>query len=128
MVRGIGCPPSLTLPRKGGGHGASPPPLRGRVREGGQGTATAPMPDRRAPLALKLAAVRILTEARGQGPLLLLDDVAGELDKTRAARLLQSIDEHKAQAFVTTTDTTTLPPLGESAVFAVQKGRLVDRG
>lgn len=78
-------------------------------------------------LALKLAAVRILTETRGQGPLLLLDDVAGELDKTRAARLLQSIDEHKAQAFVTTTDTTTLPPLGDSAVFSVVQGRLVDR-
>jgi DNA replication and repair protein RecF len=76
-------------------------------------------------LALKLAAVRILTEARGQGPLLLLDDVAGELDKARAARLLQSIDEHGAQAFVTTTDTTTLPPLGEAAVFSVSAGRLL---
>ncbi len=75
-------------------------------------------------LALKLAAVRILTETRGQGPLLLLDDVAGELDKTRAGRLLASIDEHGAQAFVTTTDTTTLPPLGDSAVFSVVAGRL----
>jgi DNA replication and repair protein RecF len=76
-------------------------------------------------LALKLAAVRVLTEVRGQGPLLLLDDVAGELDKTRASRLLRAIDEHGAQAFVTTTDTTTLPPLGDSAVVVVAGGRLL---
>jgi DNA replication and repair protein RecF len=75
-------------------------------------------------LALKLAAVRLLTEARGQGPLLLLDDVAGELDKHRAARLLQSIDEHGAQVFVTTTGTDTLPPLGDCAVIGVDDGRL----
>jgi DNA replication and repair protein RecF len=76
-------------------------------------------------LALKLASVRLLTAARGQGPLLLLDDVAGELDKQRAARLLTSIDEHGAQAFVTTTDTQTLPPLGESLVVSVSGGRLL---
>jgi len=75
-------------------------------------------------LALKLAAVRLLTEARGQGPLLLLDDVAGELDRHRAARLLQSIDEHDAQVFVTTTGTDTLPPLGDCAVVGVHDGRL----
>lgn len=74
-------------------------------------------------LALKLASVRLLTQQRGQGPLLLLDDVAGELDKVRAARLLDSIDEHGAQTFVTTTDTQTLPPLGESLVIAVVGGR-----
>ena len=75
-------------------------------------------------LALKLASVRLLTAQRGQGPLLLLDDVAGELDQRRAARLLQSIDEHGAQAFVTTTHTQTLPALGPSLVFAVVAGRL----
>lgn len=79
-------------------------------------------------LALKLAAVRLLTETRGQGPLLLLDDVAGELDKTRARRLLDSIDEHHVQAFVTTTDVTTLPsswtsPSG-SVVLSVKHGQL----
>ncbi|MDP2339640.1 MAG: DNA replication and repair protein RecF [Deltaproteobacteria bacterium] len=76
-------------------------------------------------LALKLASVRLLTAQRGQGPLLLLDDVAGELDKQRAGRLLASIDEHGAQAFVTTTDTTTLPALGESLVVSVSGGRLL---
>jgi DNA replication and repair protein RecF len=75
-------------------------------------------------LSLKLAAVRLLKEERGQGPVLLLDDVAGELDRDRATRLLQSIDEHGAQVFVTTTALDTLPSLGDCAVFAVESGRL----
>lgn len=75
-------------------------------------------------LALKLASVRILTDVRGQPPLLLLDDVAGELDAHRAQRLLSSIDEHGVQCFVTTTDVSTLPPLGEHRVFRVRAGQL----
>jgi DNA replication and repair protein RecF len=75
-------------------------------------------------LAMKLAAVRACTEARGLPPLLLLDDVAGELDRRRAGRLLRAIDETGAQCFVTTTSTTTLPPLGEAAVHLVEAGRL----
>ncbi|HEY1101187.1 MAG TPA: hypothetical protein VGF99_19765, partial [Myxococcota bacterium] len=79
-------------------------------------------------LALKLASVRILTEARGQPPLLLLDDVAGELDASRAQRLLSSLDEHGVQCFVTTTDVSTLPPLGDSRVFRVRAGHVGDAG
>ena len=76
-------------------------------------------------LALKLASVRILTEVRGQPPLLLLDDVAGELDAARAQRLLASIDEHGVQCFVTTTDVSTLPPLGAHRVFVVRAGQVL---
>ncbi len=77
-------------------------------------------------LALKLASVRILSEVRGQPPLLLLDDVAGELDASRAQRLLNSIDEHGVQCFVTTTDVSTLPPLGDCRVFRVRAGHVVE--
>lgn len=76
-------------------------------------------------LALKLACVRILTDTRGQAPLLLLDDVAGELDASRARHLLDAIDEHGAQCFVTTTSLATLPPLGPAKVVGVTGGRLV---
>ncbi|WP_075087046.1 hypothetical protein [Verrucomicrobium spinosum] len=34
-------------------------------------------------LALKLAQARVLEEAQGEPPLLLIDDIFGELDKTR---------------------------------------------
>jgi len=77
-------------------------------------------------LALKLAAVRVQAEGRGAPPLLLLDDVAGELDRQRATRLLLAIDETGAQCFVTTTSTATLPPLGDAAVRGVEAGRLRD--
>jgi DNA replication and repair protein RecF len=75
-------------------------------------------------LALKLAAVRVLTEAKGQAPLLLLDDVAGELDASRQARLLQAVDETGAQCFVTTTSTATLPALGAARVVTVVAGTI----
>lgn len=75
-------------------------------------------------LALKLAAVRVQAEGRGAPPLLLLDDLAGELDRRRAGRLLLAIDETGAQCFVTTTSTSTLPPLGDGVVLAVEGGRL----
>ncbi len=37
-------PPTPTLPRKGGGGQSLPPPLRGRVGVGGEGTALSPVP------------------------------------------------------------------------------------
>lgn len=75
-------------------------------------------------LALKLAAVRLATEARGTGPLLLLDDVAGELDPEKAARLFRAVDETGAQVFVTTTHEGALPAVGECATFHVVNGRV----
>jgi DNA replication and repair protein RecF len=73
-------------------------------------------------LALKLAQVRLTTEARGTGPLLLLDDVAGELDPGKQERLLRAIDEHEAQAFVTATHVELLPPLPQALVVDVVAG------
>ena len=82
-------------------------------------------------LAMKLAAVRLVTEARGTGPLLLLDDVAGELDPDKAARLFKAVDETGAQVFVTTTHEGALPAFtradagaGAGAVFHVAAGRV----
>jgi DNA replication and repair protein RecF len=68
-------------------------------------------------LALKLAQVRLVTAARDAGPLFLLDDVAGELDPDRAARLFVAVDECGAQTFVTVTHTEALPPLGDHSVI-----------
>lgn len=77
-------------------------------------------------LALKLAAVRLVTETRGTGPLLLLDDVAGELDPEKAARLFRAVDETAAQVFVTTTHNASLPHAGEGARIFVRNGRVLD--
>jgi DNA replication and repair protein RecF len=75
-------------------------------------------------LSLRLAAVRLYTEARAQGPLLLLDDVAGELDASRSALLLRAVDETGAQAFVTATSAELLPARGDCLVLSMAGGRL----
>jgi DNA replication and repair protein RecF len=76
-------------------------------------------------LALKLAQVRLVTEARGAGPLLLLDDVAGELDPERAARLFLAADETGAQLFVTATDVAAVPALTDATRVRMRAGRLI---
>jgi DNA replication and repair protein RecF len=76
-------------------------------------------------LALKLSAVRLYTEARGTAPLLLLDDVAGELDPHKARCLFETVDSVGAQTFVTATHTGVLPALGEARVVRVAGGRVV---
>jgi DNA replication and repair protein RecF len=58
---------------------------------------------RTAALASKLAEVAIMTRVSHEAPILLLDDVMSELDKTRRAMLLEVIPTVK-QAIVTTTD------------------------
>ncbi len=75
-------------------------------------------------LALKLAQLRLVTEVRGEAPLLLLDDVAGELDRARAARLFAAVDETGAQTFVTTTHASALPAIGHAVVVRVRGGRV----
>lgn len=58
---------------------------------------------RTAALALRLAEVEVMKEETGQTPVLLLDDVMSELDRTRREYLLRVLDG-AAQAIVTTTD------------------------
>jgi DNA replication and repair protein RecF len=58
---------------------------------------------RTAALSLKLAEVEAMTEATGEAPLLLLDDVMSELDAQRRSMLLAAL-EGVQQAIITTTD------------------------
>lgn len=75
-------------------------------------------------LALKIASVRALTAAHGTAPLLLLDDVAGELDRTRARLLFALIDEVETQAFVTATHDALLPGCGAHRAFEIVRGTI----
>ncbi len=74
-------------------------------------------------LAMKIAQVRVYTQARQTAPLLLLDDVAGELDPHRAECLFGVADEVGAQTFVTVTHIGALPAFGEACVYAIDGGR-----
>jgi DNA replication and repair protein RecF len=66
-------------------------------------------------LALKVAEMTCIAEARGAYPMLLLDDVSSELDLSRTALLLAFLGETPGQIFVTTTRPDLLVIGGESA-------------
>jgi len=68
-------------------------------------------------LALRMAAVRVFTEHFGRGPVLLLDDVIGELDAGRRGRLLGMLPTD-AQRIVATTSLDWLPEgVGDAQVI-----------
>jgi DNA replication and repair protein RecF len=54
-------------------------------------------------LALKMAELACLREARGVDPVLLLDDVSSELDPTRTGAVYDFVKKSSSQIFVTTT-------------------------
>jgi DNA replication and repair protein RecF len=54
-------------------------------------------------LALKLAELSSIRDCRGKDPVLLLDDVASELDPHRTGAVLEWISRIRSQVFVTTT-------------------------
>ncbi len=76
-------------------------------------------------LALKLAAARLLEEAFGRRPLLLLDDVLAELDGRRRDRLLERLQEWP-QVFLAAAEPLPgeeLPP-GRGTYFSVEEGEI----
>ena len=73
-------------------------------------------------LALKLGAARLLARHFGAPPVLLLDDIFGELDLTRRAALLAALPAD-AQKLITTTHLDWLPAGLEAAGAAARLGR-----
>jgi DNA replication and repair protein RecF len=72
-------------------------------------------------LSLKLAAHRLVADAAGEPPLLLLDDVFSELDPDRCAALLEHLPN--GQALLTSADR--LPPGSRpDMVYRVEDGKL----
>lgn len=73
-------------------------------------------------LALKLAELQHLEERQGEAPLLLLDDVASELDEVRRGKLFETIAGLAGQTLITVTDRDLLPTLPERRDFEVLGG------
>jgi DNA replication and repair protein RecF len=69
-------------------------PMRGMASQGQH---------RAAVLALELAEIDVIGEARGVRPLLLLDDVSSELDRARTAALFAALSGQRGQVLLTTT-------------------------
>jgi DNA replication and repair protein RecF len=76
-------------------------------------------------LAFKIAQLQAVDAKRGLKPILLLDDIVGELDPHHAARLLETVTHLGAQTLVTTTHLSMLPNDWKPAhVFEVQQGSI----
>ena len=72
---------------------------------------------RTAALSLKLSQLKVLKQISGEEPVLLLDDVMSELDRTRRTSLLREISPY--QTFVTCTDESDLEESHEKRVYLV---------
>ena len=78
-------------------------------------------------LTLRLAEAEYLALARGEGPIVLLDDVLSEMDSSRRSRVLDNVVKYQ-QVIITTTD---LEPIRKSSIpvasyFEVEGGRITN--
>ena len=74
-------------------------------------------------LALKIAQARVFAAEDGAGPLLLIDDIFGELDPARRNRLLRSLPA-EAQKLVTATNMSWQEDRADGVVFELAGGTL----
>ena len=81
-------------------------------------------------LALKMAELDYLEESFGEMPILLLDDIASELDRERMTNLMTYIRQREIQVMITTTDVTPFYPVmqHDSKLFRVEEGKLTYEG
>jgi DNA replication and repair protein RecF len=84
-------------------------------------------------LALKAAEIEVIARARGVRPVLLLDDVSSELDRSRTAALFAFLSEQRGQVFLTTTrpeliETGGLGSPADRVDFSVKSGRIFASG
>jgi len=75
-------------------------------------------------LALKFAELRHVAEANGETPILLLDDVASELDEDRRSRLFETISMTPCQTLLTVTEAGLLPDLPGRVDWRVRGGHI----
>lgn len=75
-------------------------------------------------LALKTAELDLLTERTGRVPILLLDDVSSELDRTRNRRFFEVLSHAGGQVFLTTTHPEFILLENDRVDFEVEAGRL----
>lgn len=75
--------------------------------------------------AQKLAEIDCMMEKTGLKPVLLLDDVAAELDSDSRGIILKELEASGIQSFITTTEASLFPQF-ESSLFHVERGCVKD--
>ncbi len=75
-------------------------------------------------LAFKIGELRYAEAQNGETPVLLLDDVASELDEERRTRLFETISAMACQTLITVTEREHLPELPERSDWRVSGGHI----
>lgn len=75
--------------------------------------------------ALKASEIELVEESLGKTPILLLDDVASELDEMRRKFIFRLLREFPGQVFITTTNKNEIELSGEMREFHIKGGRAV---
>lgn len=80
-------------------------------------------------IALKFAEIPIFEEKTGTKPIILLDDIFSELDKTKKNKLIQYIDKDY-QVIITSNDTKDISKkiLKDANIFKIQDGKIIEKG
>lgn len=80
-------------------------------------------------IALKLSEIKIFEQLLGRKPIILLDDVFSELDKTNRNKLIKYIDKD-IQTIITTNDTKGISKilLNHSKIYHVYNGKIIEEG
>ncbi|NOQ84345.1 MAG: DNA replication and repair protein RecF [Myxococcales bacterium] len=78
-------------------------------------------------LALKTAELDLLSERTGRVPILLLDDVSSELDRSRNRRFFEVLSHSGGQVFLTTTHPEFILLENDRVDFQVDAGRVTSR-
>jgi len=77
--------------------------------------------------ALLLAQAAYLRQATGRHCVLLLDDLAAELDATHLGRFLELVRETEGQVFLTGVEKSRLPAWEDASLFHVEHGKMAKR-
>ncbi|MBE6150606.1 MAG: DNA replication/repair protein RecF [Firmicutes bacterium] len=80
-------------------------------------------------IALKFSEIPIFKEKTGTKPIILLDDIFSELDKTKKNKLIQYID-NDYQVIITSNDTKDISKkiLKDANIFKIQDGKIIEKG
>ena len=80
-------------------------------------------------IALKFSEIPIFEEKTATKPIILLDDIFSELDKTKKNRLIQYIDKDY-QVIITSNDTKDISKkiLKDANIFKIQDGKIIEKG
>ena len=78
-----------------------------------------------AALVMKLAQAQIYYRDRREAPVILLDDVMGELDESRQRLVFEVIKD--MQVFITACNENSVTELSEGKIFTVKNGQVKER-